>query len=450
MLQPFNIMAKPVCGVCNLDCRYCYYCHKPRELYPDETKFQMSDELLESYTRQYMQAMPVRCEFGWQGGEPMLAGKDFFRKAIEFQKQYGLPTQTVANALQTNATLVDDEWCEFLAENKFLLGVSLDGPPRSHDYFRVDHAGKGSWHRAWAGLDLLIKHKVEFNVLVTLNSINAAMAGDLYRYFVNRGVQYLQFIPVLEHLPNGDFADYCLTPQRFGRFMLQTFEQWLARDVGRVSERFIDNVLHTLIYGRAAMCCFADRCANAHVLEYNGDLYVCDHFVCKEWKIGNILERPLEELLQDPRLEEFAKMKTQLPDACRDCEYLPFCNSGCPKHHVPIGTSPERRNYFCESYKIFFKEALGELTRVAEYIRKGQLPPAKETGWLSPDAPQAAGQAPGQFPGQGGLGGEFGQAGQAGPGMGAQQAAAPTKPPGRNEPCSCGSGRKFKSCCGRQ
>ena len=381
----FSIMAKPVSGICNLDCRYCYYTSKPRELYPQlkPADFHMSDDVLESYTRQYLAAMPAQCCFGWQGGEPLLAGLDFFKRALELQKQHRLEGQTVSNALQTNGTLLDDAWCEFLAANEFLVGLSLDGSPQWHNSFRRDHAGEPSFHRAWAGLELMQKHHVEFNALVTLNRANAPHGVDLYRYFVNRGVRYLQFIPILERNPDGTPTDYSCTPAQLARFLLDVFDLWASRDVGKVSERFIDNALHTLIYGSAAMCCHAPRCANGFVLEFNGDLYACDHFVYKEWRIGNIMDRPLADLVRDERLEEFAKLKTVLPDCCRDCEYLKYCNCDCPKHHMPIGADPARKPYFCEAHKQFFKECLGELTRMAEYFKKNEMPPLK-----APKAPR--------------------------------------------------------------
>jgi uncharacterized protein len=376
-LAPFNIMAKPVCGVCNLRCRYCYYLSKPAELYPGVERFMMSDSVLESYVRQYTQAMPARAEFGWQGGEPLLAGLDFFKRAVELQKQYAQPGQVITNGLQTNGTLLDEKWCLFFAENDFLVGISLDGTPQWHDSLRRDGAGEKTFHRAWAGLEMLRRHNVQFNVLVTLNAANAPHAGDIYRYFVNRGVQYLQFIPILERKADGTPTDYSCTGEQFGRFCLDVLEQWAARDVGKVSERLVDNVLHWLLFGKASTCCYADRCANAHVLEWNGDLYACDHFVYREWKIGNIMERPLAELVRDARLEEFAAMKTELPEACRACEFLDVCRGGCPKHHMPIGTDPARRNHFCEGYKTFFREALPMLREMTPYIRRGQIPPLK-------------------------------------------------------------------------
>jgi uncharacterized protein len=423
IIRPFNIMAKPVCGVCNLDCRYCYYTMKPRELYPDQKTFMMSEEVLARYTREYLEAMPTRCEFGWQGGEPLLAGKAFYRRAVALQKQHALDGQVIANAMQTNGTLLDDEWCALFAEHGFLVGISLDGPPGWHDRFRRDPAGKGTFHRAWAGLELLRKHGVEFNVLVTLNSANAPHAGNIYRYFVNRGVRYMQFIPILERTPDGRPTDYSLTAEQFGRFLVEVFELWADRDVGQVSERLIDSVLHTLIFGRAATCCYAERCANAHVLEFNGDLYACDHFVFRQWRVGNILRRPLADLVRDPLLDEFARMKTELPAACRDCEFLEFCHGGCPKHHRPMGTDPARVNHFCEGYKRFFREALPELRRMAAYFKRNQTPPPR--GAATPTAATAA--PPARRP----------------------PVPVPAKAPGRNDPCPCGSGRKYKNCCGR-
>lgn len=414
--RPFNIMAKPVSGVCNLDCRYCYYTAKPRELYPEVVRPLMSTETLELYTRQYLQAMPTGCVFSWQGGEPMLAGLEFYRRALELQEQLKAPGQIVTNAFQTNGTLLDDEWCRFLAEKSFLVGLSLDGPPQWHDSFRRDFADEPTFGRSWAGLENLARHGVEFNVLVTLNSANVPHGGDIYRYFTNRGIRYLQFIPVLERDADGRPTDYSCTSEQFGRFMIELYDIWSARDVGRVSERLIDNVLHTLIHGQAALCCYARRCADSHVLEFNGDLYACDHFVCRQWKIGNIHQRPLEELVRDERLEEFAAMKTQLPAACESCEFLRFCNGGCPKHHAPMGTDPQRVNHFCDGYKAFLRHALGELTVTAEYFKRGQVPPPKQGS--APRVPAAP------------------------------QGAAATAP-GRNDPCPCGSGRKYKACCGR-
>jgi uncharacterized protein len=445
-IQPFYIMAKPVCGVCNLSCAYCYYTAKPRQLYPGVQRFMMDQAVLESYTRQYLAAQPVQANFGWQGGEPLLAGKEFFRQAVAFQKQYGRDGQVIANALQTNGTLLDDEWAVTLAEHKFLVGLSLDGPAEWHDSFRRDHAGNATFARAWAGLELLRKHGVEFNVLVTLNSRNAPHVGDIYRYFVNRGVGWLQFIPVLERDARGEASEFSCTARQFGQFMIEVFDLWRDRHVGVVSERLIDSVLHSVVHGQAALCCNSQRCANAYVLEFNGDLYACDHFVYRRWLIGNLTRTPLAELVASQRLAEFAQLKTALPAACRECEFLGYCNGGCPKHHViPAGDgngdagekpfdensalpafpaetlNPARVNYFCEGYKMLFRHALPELKLVAQYIERGQLPPPREQGRVEVAQVSAAGL----------------------------NSVGPAAPPSRNALCPCGSGRKFKHCCGR-
>jgi uncharacterized protein len=245
---------------------------------------------------------------------------------------------------------------------------------------------------------------------VTLNAASAPQAANLYRYFANRGIRYLQFIPVLEwRLGTDEPEPFSCSAAAFGRCMLDIFEQWAARDVGRVSVRFIDDAIHTILYGHAPTCEHSERCAQAHVLEWNGDLYACDHFVFKEWRLGNILETPLEDLLRGPRLEEFARLKVDLPPACRACEFLAFCHGGCPKHHRRAGLAPERVNHFCEAYRAFFSRALPELRRIAAHIARSELPPRRQ----------------------------------------ATPAAASGAAPRRNDPCPCGSGRKFKTCCRR-
>jgi uncharacterized protein len=316
VLPSFNIMAKPVCGTCNLRCRYCYYTSTPGELYPGITRFMMGDDVLESYVAQYMAAMGQRCDFCWQGGEPLLAGRGFYARALEHEKLYSRSGQVITNSLQTNGTLLDDPWCELLAEHGFLVGISLDGPPRWHDAFRRDRDDSPTFGRAWAGVEMLHRHGVPYNVLATLNSVTAPHAAEIYRYFVDRGIQYVQFIPVLERTVDGTIAAYSCTARQLGDYLCDVFRLWVSQGVGKVSERFIDGVLHQLIFGAPATCLQARRCAGAYVLEFNGDLYACDHFVSQRWRIGNILCRPLEELVTDPRVEEFSRLKTDLPSVC--------------------------------------------------------------------------------------------------------------------------------------
>ena len=477
-VQPIHIMAKPVCGTCNLQCAYCYYTEKMAELYPGQARFQMDDATLASFVRQYLQLAtwsPVI--FGWQGGEPTLAGIDFFRRAVALQRQHAPAGLAVANALQTNGTLLDDPWCAFLTENGFLVGLSLDGPPQWHDHYRRDRAGGETFARAWAGLERLRRHRVEFNVLVTLNARNAPHAGDVYRYFVNRGVRWLQFIPILERDRRGQVRDFCCTGEQFGRFMIEVFDVWRERHVGVVSERLIDSVLHTLVNGRATICCNAPRCADAHVLEWNGDLYACDHFVYRHWWIGNIHRTPLDELVRSPRLREgdpkrdssrlgtpFAALKTDLPVPCRQCQYLQYCQGGCPKHRLRFPATEDRSqevNYFCEGYKMFFAHALPELKRIAESIRQQEgvpnpdssglgahVPPSAERRSPVDAAPAAKAARPASVAPRCTSGSRLcrkqPQAGRS------TERSRRSRLCYRNSPCPCGSGRKYKQCCGRK
>lgn len=403
-------MIKPVCSTCNLDCLYCYYKTKAKELYGSRTGLKMTNALLENLTAQYLSLMPRACAFNWQGGEPILSGLDFFRAAVDFQKKHSLPGQEITNNIQTNGTLLTEEWCQFFRDNNFLVGLSIDGPEPYHDRFRRDAGGNGSFKAAWAGLELLRSNNVEFNVLVTLNSVTAANGAEIYRFLVNRGVRYIQFIPILERNPDGSIAGFSCSPEDYKKCLVEVYAAWEKSDAGRISVRFIDDLLHYLFFGRSSTCCNSRRCANAYVMEWNGDLFACDHFVYREWLVGNITNEPLEKLLQSPLLAKFARLKTDLPEECRQCEHLPYCNGGCPKHHIPIGTDPGRSNYFCKAYMAFYAAALPGLKRLAASARAGdgyEIPAVERS-------PLPAG----------------------------------TKP-GRNDQCPCGSGRKYKQCCGK-
>jgi uncharacterized protein len=404
-------MIKPVCSTCNLDCLYCYYKAKSKELYGNKPGLKMTDTLLEKLTVQYLRAMKQSCAFNWQGGEPLLAGLDFFQAAVNLQKKHALPGQTISNNIQTNGTLLTEEWCRFFRENNFLVGVSVDGPEPYHDRFRLDASGKSSFNAAWAGLELLRRNNVEFNVLVTMNSVTAANGAEIYRFLANRGVRYIQFIPILERNPDGSIAGFSCATGDYAKCLVEVYEAWKKNDVGRISVRFIDDLLHYLFYGRSSTCCNSRKCANAFVMEWNGDLFACDHFVYREWLVGNITAEPLEKLLQSPVLEKFARLKTDLPEECRKCVYLQYCKGGCPKHHVPIGTDLSRVNYFCEAYKAFYAAALPGLKRLAKTARSNNMEREIPVQQNTP--------------------------------------RQPGKKPGRNDSCPCGSGRKYKLCCGR-
>jgi uncharacterized protein len=372
-LLPFQVMIKPVCGQCNLACAYCYYAGKPAELYPGEPRTAMSTDTLRETVRQYVAAKPDLADFCWQGGEPLLAGKEFFRQAVAFQQEFGRPGQAVGNALQTNGTLLDDEWCELFARYNFFLGLSLDGPADIHDVHRRDRAGQGSFAHAWQGLERLRKHRVEFNVLTTVHEVNVRRGKELYRFFVDRGLRYLQFIPIVEQQADGRPQPYSCRPEDYGRFLLEVFAEWMRDGVGVVSERFFDSILHTLVKGEAAVCWHMARCPKALIVEWNGDVYPCDHFVTRDLLMGNILSASLTQIAASPVFERFQKAKARPPAVCLDCEFSRFCKGGCPKHHRGTGRlDPQRVNYFCESYKVFFKQALPEFRTIARQIRKRQ------------------------------------------------------------------------------
>jgi uncharacterized protein len=415
-------MAKPVSGTCNLDCRYCYYKGKPAELYPATARPRMSDDVLAAFTRQYLAANPTRCEFGWQGGEPLLAGREFFARAVGYQKEFGRAGQHVANGLQTNGSLLDDAWCEWLAANKFVVGISIDGPAEIHDVYRRDKAGGPTFERAWAGLELLKKHGVAFNVLATITSASAPRAAEVYRFLADRGVQHLQFIPVFERLPGTDEpAEFSCSGEALGRAMIAIFREWMAGDISRVWVRFINDAFEASRGSDECICVHCKRCAEGYVLEWNGDLYICDHFVEERWRLGNLMETPLGELIARPQVAEFAALKTDLPADCRACEFLKVCWGGCPKHHLPVGREARRVNHFCAGYRMFFTEVRSEINRLArEEARERSL--ARQASALPPSRQAPIPPAP---------------------------SGAVRGKPGRNDRCPCGSGLKFKRCCGR-
>ncbi len=361
----FQLMFKPVSGRCNLDCEYCYYKTKHNELYPENPNPIISREILEKVFEQYLSLKSQQAEFSWQGGEPLLAGKEFFRTVVNLQQSLGHSGQIVGNALQTNGVLVDDEWCEFFKEYNFLVGLSVDGPERIHDFYRKFSNNSGSFAKVYRALNLLKKHNVAFNVLVTLNAKNVSCGADIYRFLVNSGVQFVQFIPILERTEDGGIADFSCPPDAYGRFMLDVFRIWIKRDKFRISVRLFDSILNYLIRQQATLCWNMPACPKAFIVEWNGDFYVCDHFVQKRWRMGNIMENSLAELAKSSVFDEFSQLKMTLRDSCGDCEFLPICNGGCPKHFL----ADERKNYFCESYKLFFSETLSEFKKLADQIR---------------------------------------------------------------------------------
>jgi uncharacterized protein len=372
-MKPFHIMAKPYGPICNLDCTYCYYLEK-ENLYPQSSHdFRMRDDVLDNYVRQYIETHPSdSIQFAWQGGEPTLLGVGFFERAVELQKRYA-NGKKIENALQTNGTLLDDKWGEFLSRNRFLIGLSVDGPQELHDAYRVDKGGQPTFARVMRGLEILKKHDVEFNTLTVINRLNSYRPNEVYRFLKQIGSKFLQFIPVVEQVagepdPNGlvllkpyarqktEVSDWSVEPLQFGRFLQQVFDSWVTQDVGRIFVQIFDVALESWYGLPQSLCVFAAECGRALAVEHNGDLYSCDHFVYPENRLGNIMDRSMASLMSSPQQSRFGAAKAiALPSDCQKCDVRFACNGECPKHRFTQTAAGEYGlNYLCAGYKHFF------------------------------------------------------------------------------------------------
>jgi len=389
---PFHVMTKPIGPICNLDCKYCFYLEKEK-LYPDTKKWQMSDEVLEQYIRDYIAAQPQEeVHFAWQGGEPTLLGVDFFRAVVEMQKRYAHGKQ-IHNALQTNGVLIDDEWGEFLAENGFLVGVSIDGPRELHDCYRVDKGQAPTFDRVMRGIGKLKQHGVKFNTLTVVHRQNSKYPKEVYRFLKEIGSGFIQFIPIVERKAvdadgNGlvlikpsldraaEVTEWSVEPEAYGRFLSHIFDEWVKRDVGRTFVQLFDVALESWMGMDASLCVFRKTCGSALAMEHTGDLYSCDHYVYPENKLGNIMEESLEKLVGSSEQKAFGDAKlTSLPRMCRTCEVRFACNGECPKHRflrTPDGESG--LNYLCAGYKHFFRHIDPYMQFMAGELRAGRPP----------------------------------------------------------------------------
>lgn len=380
----FHVMVKPRGSICNLDCTYCYFLSK-ENMYPDSS-FTMSDELLESFTRQYIQAQQSqRVTFSWQGGEPVLMGLDFFRKAVEFQKKYARPGMRVENVLQTNGTLLDNDWCMFFKENDFLLGISIDGPPELHNKYRKDKGGADTSNDVLRGLTLLKKHNVDFNILCTVNAANVEHPLEVYLYFRDKlGAEFIQFIPIVERDNETGFQtgnkirNRSVTGKKYGEFLKTVFDVWVSDDVGSVFVQIFDEALGKWFGSPGGLCVFEKTCGQGLAIEHNGDLFSCDHFVEPHHKLGNITETDIIEMVSSHKQFKFGMQKRDsLPQFCLDCEVLFACNGGCPKNrvkHTPNGVCG--LNYLCEGYREFFNHIDEPMRIMIDLIRR-RRPPAE-------------------------------------------------------------------------
>ena len=375
--KPLYVMLKPAGAHCNLACKYCYYLEK-NNLYQNSHHHLMSDDMLEQFTREYIEAQTMpQVLFTWHGGEPLMRSIDFYKKALALQKKYAHGKQ-IDNVIQTNGTLLTDEWCEFFAKNHWLVGISIDGPQEYHDHYRVTPAGKPSWEKVMQGISLLKKHRVEWNAMAVVNAYNAEHPLEFYHFFRDNGCQYLQFTPIVERLTEHEdgrtlasladdreipLADASVTPQQWGNFLCTIFDDWVRHDVGKTFVEIFDCTLANWMGVLPGICAYSKECGHAGVMEHNGDVYSCDHFVFPEYKLGNIREQSLIDMLYGEKQQAFSRLKhTSLPRQCKECDMEFACHGECPKNRFEKDKYGEQGlNYLCQGYYQYY-------THVAPYM----------------------------------------------------------------------------------
>lgn len=368
--KPLYVMLKPAGAHCNLACKYCYYLEK-NHLYKNTPRHLMSDEMLEQFTREYIEAQTMpQVLFTWHGGEPLMRSIDFYRKALALQKKYAHGKQ-IDNVIQTNGTLLTDEWCEFFAQNHWLVGISIDGPQEYHDHYRVTPAGKPSWEKVMQGISLLKKHRVEWNAMAVVNAYNAEHPLEFYHFFRDNGCQYLQFTPIVERLTEHEdgrtlasladdreipLADASVTPAQWGNFLCTIFDDWVRHDVGKMFVEIFDCTLANWMGVLPGICAYSKECGHAGVMEHNGDVYSCDHFVFPEYKLGNIRDKSLIDMLYGEKQQAFSRLKhTSLPRQCKECDMEFACHGECPKNRFEKDKYGEPGlNYLCQGYYQYY------------------------------------------------------------------------------------------------
>lgn len=371
-MQPFALLIKPTGSDCNLDCSYCFYKDRTPELGAGRQR--MTDEVLERLIRDYMQLDFPVAGFTWQGGEPTLMGIDFYRRAVELQRKYGRPGRRASNALQTNGVLLDDEWCRFLYDNKFLVGVSIDGPKELHDYYRLDHSGAGTFDKVARAIEKCKEHKVEFNTLTLLNANNVGHPDDIFDFLVDLDVKFIQFIPCVESDPStGKIADFSISPEQYGQFLCRIFDRWYEYGPMNLSVRDFDSILSFYICRQHSICTYQRRCSQYIVIEHNGEVFCCDFFVEPAWQLGNINETPIEKLAADEKKRKFSRAKQSLSNKCLLCSHLSVCRGGCLKDRAVFGKDGfNRESYFCRAYKKFFDYTKSRFIQIAADVKLHQ------------------------------------------------------------------------------
>jgi uncharacterized protein len=411
----FQVFAKPAGFLCNLSCHYCYYL-KTEHLYPKGESFRMPEDILEEYILQHIEASPGPViNFSWHGGEPTILGVDYFRKIVALQRKHQPPHRRIINGMQTNGTLLDENWCRFLAAEGFAVGISLDGPQELHDRYRVTLARNSTYEQAMRGYKLLQQYRIPSNILCVVHAENVHHPTEVYRFFKELKARYVEFLPLVEPQPEGEgrVSQRTVDAAALGTFLCTVFDEWMARDIERVNVQIFEEVARTALGQEHAMCIFRKTCGDVPVIEHNGDLFSCDHFVRPEHRLGNIREKRLVDVLESPAQRAFGRVKWDtLPRYCRACEVREFCHGGCPKDrilHTPDGEPG--LNYLCTGYKRFFTHCRPFVAELSKLSRRESL---RQEEPLQARGAQASPEA------------------------------------GRNDPCPCGSGKKYKKCCLRK
>lgn len=389
--KPLYVMLKPAGAHCNLACKYCYYLEK-NKLYPTAQRHLMSDEMLEQFTREYIEAQTMnQVLFTWHGGEPLLRSIDFYRKALSLQQKYA-GGRRIDNVIQTNGTLLTDEWCEFFAQNHWLVGISIDGPQPDHAHYRLTAAGKPSWKKVMQGIKLLKKHGVEWNAMAVVNAYNANHPLEFYRFFKENGCQFLQFTPIVERLTRHEdgrtlasladkdeisLSEASVTPEQWGYFLCAIFDEWVRKDVGKIFVEIFDCTLANWMGISPGICAYSKECGHAGVMEHNGDVYSCDHFVFPEYKLGNIRDHSLIDMLYGEQQQEFSRLKhSSLPRQCKECDMEFACHGECPKNRfMKDKYGDSGLNYLCPGYYHYYQHVAPYMDYMKQELMS-QRPPS--------------------------------------------------------------------------